>query len=90
MKHLLKSHHTLEIKVDERDLKGRDLFKRYEINCAGIGYGNGTGDGATLESNSGFGTGYGIDIALAATGVRFPGLGFAKYNAFEPAVPVTY
>lgn len=59
MKHLLKSHHTLEIKLDEGDLKGRDLFKRYEINCAGIGYGNGTGDGATFEFNSGFGCGYG-------------------------------
>lgn len=59
MKHLLKSHHTLEIKLDERDLKGRDLFKRHEINCAGIGYGNGTGDGATFEFNSGFGCGYG-------------------------------
>ena len=59
MKHLLKSHHTLEIKLDERDLKGRDLFKRSEINCAGIGYGNGTGDGATFEFEAGLGGGFG-------------------------------
>ena len=59
MKHLLQCHHTLEIKLDESDLKGRDLLNRYEINCAGIGYGNGTGDGATFEFNSGFGSGYG-------------------------------
>lgn len=64
MKHLLKSHHTLEIKLDESDFKGCDLFKRYEIICAGIGYGNGTGDGATFEFNSEFGCGYGDGAGL--------------------------